>query len=57
MVGVEEVSLTELRRRASAKWRTYPVGCGNSDMLCELQVRTSDHLDAVMLLPTTVMYW
>jgi cysteine-S-conjugate beta-lyase len=24
MVGVEEVSLTDLRRRRSAKWRTYP---------------------------------
>jgi hypothetical protein len=25
MVGVEEVSLTQLRRRRSAKWRTYPL--------------------------------
>jgi hypothetical protein len=24
MVGVEEISLAELRRRTSAKWRTYP---------------------------------
>jgi hypothetical protein len=37
--------------RVSSATITRPVGCGNSDVLCELQVRTSDHLDAVMLLP------